>query len=70
MVSILDVAKAAVAASGDHTVEIVDQQQNIEYSPTAIMADIGKVKSTIDWHPRTNLTEGMARMWDAMKAEK
>jgi UDP-glucose 4-epimerase len=70
MVSILDVAKAAVAASGDHTVEIVDQQQNIEYSPTAIMADIGKVKSTIDWHPRTNLTEGMARMWEAMKGEK
>lgn len=63
IVTIADVARAAVGVSGDETVEIVDQQQTIAYSPTAILADISKVKSTIDWHPRTSLDEGLSNMW-------
>ncbi len=63
--SILDIAKAGVEASGKQSVEIVDLKQNIEYSPTAITADISKVKSTIDWDPKTLLKEGMERVWAA-----
>ncbi|MFB3146015.1 MAG: NAD-dependent epimerase/dehydratase family protein [Nitrospirales bacterium] len=66
IVSISDVARSAVEASGYDDVEITDLEEFIEYSPTAIMADIDKVQSTIDWYPRTNLKDGLKRMWDAM----
>ena len=66
IVSISDVARAAVEASGYDDVEITDLEELIEYSPTAIMADIDKVQSTIDWYPRTNLKDGLKSMWDAM----
>ena len=66
IVSISDVARAAVEASGYDDVEITDLEEFIEYSPSAIMADIDKVQSTIDWFPKTNLKEGLRRMWDSM----
>jgi UDP-glucose 4-epimerase len=66
IVSILDVAKAAVEASGLDDIEITDLEEYIEFSPTAIMADIDKVQSTIDWYPKTNLRQGLKRMWDSM----
>ena len=44
IVSISDVARAAVEASGYDDVEITDLEEFIEYSPTAIMADIDKVQ--------------------------
>ena len=49
IVSISDVARSAVEASGYDDVEITDLEELIEYSPTAIMADIDKVQATIDW---------------------
>jgi UDP-glucose 4-epimerase len=67
IVSILDVAKAAVEASGRQNVEITDLEEKIEYSPTAIMADIDKVQSIIDWYPKTVLKEGLKRMWQTME---
>ena len=70
IVSISDVAKAAVEASGYDDVEITDLEEMIEYSPTAIMADIEKVQSTIDWYPGTSLKEGLKRMWDSMEYGK
>ena len=66
IVSIADVAKAAVEASGYDDVEITDLEEKIDYSPAAIMADIEKVQSTIDWFPRTNLKNGLKAMWDSM----
>ena len=33
----------------------------------AIMADIDKVQSTIDWFPKTTLRDGLKKMWDAME---
>lgn len=66
IVSIAEVARAAVEASGLQDVEINDLEEMIEYSPTAIMANIEKVQSTIDWYPKTNLTDGLKRMWDSM----
>ena len=66
IVSIADVAKAAVDASGLRNTEITDLEEHIEYSPTAIMADIGKVQSTIDWYPKTTLTDGLKKMWETM----
>lgn len=65
IVSISQIAKTAVAVSGRHGVEIEDQEQTIEYSPTSIMADITKVQSTIDWRPKTSLEEGLRYMWEA-----
>jgi nucleoside-diphosphate-sugar epimerase len=67
-VSILDVAKTAAEVSGNPNVEIVDLQQNIAYSPTAITADTTKIRSTVDWQPTTSLKEGFRRMWDAQTA--
>ncbi len=67
IVSISDVARAAVEASGRHNVEIIDLEEKIEYSPAAIMADIGKAQATIDWFPKTSLKEGLKRMWHAME---
>ena len=66
IVSIAEVARAAVDASGQLDVEINDLEEMIEYSPTAIMADIEKVQSTIDWYPKTSLTEGLKKMWESM----
>ena len=66
IVSISEVARAAVEASGLQDIEITDLEEQIEYSPTAIMANIDKVQSTIDWYPKTSLTEGLERMWQAM----
>ena len=66
IVSISDVAKAAVEASGLDNVEITDLEEFIEFSPTAIMADIDKVQATIDWFPKTNLKQGLKKMWDSM----
>ena len=70
IVSISDVARAAVEASGQWDVEITDLEERIEYSPAAIMADIDKVQSTIDWYPRTSLKDGLKRMWDSMEHGK
>ena len=67
IVSISDVARAAVEASGQPNVEITDLEEEIAYSPTAIMADIGKVQSTIDWYPKTSLKDGLTKMWHAME---
>ena len=60
--TILEVAETAVRVSGVPGVEVVDLKQNIEYSPTAIIADIGRVQSTIDWRPKTSLEEGLREM--------
>lgn len=66
IVSIAEVARAAVEASDQPNVEITDLEEHIEYSPTAIMADITKVQATIDWYPKTSLKDGLKRMWDSM----
>ena len=63
IVSIYDVAKAAARVSGREDIEIVDLEENIEYSPSAIIADISKVTSTIDWYPKSNQETGMQKMW-------
>lgn len=63
-VSIRDLAKAAVEVSGAVGTEIVDLQQSINYSPTALIADIGKIRSTVAWCPKTSLKEGLKRMWE------
>jgi UDP-glucose 4-epimerase len=65
IVTISDIARAAVEAAGDPSIEIVDLEQNISNSPTALMADITKVTSTVDWFPRTSLKEGLNRMREA-----
>ena len=67
IVSITDVAKAAIEASGLQDVEITDLEEKIAYSPTAIMADIDKVQAIIDWFPKTTLKDGLKKMWDAME---
>ena len=67
IVSITDVAKAAIKASGQQGVEITDLEEKIAYSPTAIMANIDKVQATIDWFPKTTLKDGLKKMWDAME---
>jgi nucleoside-diphosphate-sugar epimerase len=65
IVTISDIARQAIRASGRSDVEYTDLEQNIDFSPTAIMADISKVTSTIDWLPRVSLEEGLKRMWDS-----
>ena len=65
MVSIADMAREAIDVSGYQNIEYTDLEENIDYSPTAIMADISKVASTIDWVPRVSLHEGLSRMWIA-----
>ena len=64
IVSISDIAKAGVQVSGRKDVEITDLEEIIEYSPTAITADIRKVQSTVDWYPKVDLVEGLKRMWE------
>ena len=65
IVSISDIARGAIQVSKRSNVEYTDLEQNIDYSPTAIMADIGKVTETINWRPRVSLSEGLKRMWDS-----
>ncbi|MDA1271601.1 MAG: NAD(P)-dependent oxidoreductase [Chloroflexi bacterium] len=65
MVSISDMAQQAISVSGRNDVEYTDLEQNINYSPTAIRADISKVTRTIDWEPRVSLYEGLKRMWES-----
>jgi len=65
IVSISDIARGAIEVSGRSNVEYTDLEQNIDYSPTSIMADIGKVTATIDWRPRVSLSEGLKRIWDS-----
>jgi UDP-glucose 4-epimerase len=65
IVSISDVAHTAVEVSGERGVEITDLEQNIEHSPTALIADIRKVQATVDWSPKTNLTEGLRKIWES-----
>ena len=63
--TILEVAETAVRVSGTPDVEIVDLKQNIEFSPTAIIADTSKIQSTVDWHPETDLEAGLRAMLDS-----
>ena len=70
IVSISDVAKAAVEASGLDNIEITDLEEFIAFSPTAIMANIDKVQAAIDWFPKTTLRQGLKRMWDSMENGK
>lgn len=63
--TISDIARTAVRVSGQTSVEIEDLEQDIAHSPTALMADICKVQSTIDWSPKTTLSEGLAQMWQS-----
>jgi UDP-glucose 4-epimerase len=65
IVSIAEVARTAVEASGEQGVEIVDLEQNIEHSPTALIADISKVQGTVDWSPKTSLKEGLRNIWES-----
>lgn len=65
IVTIADMAKQAIEVSGRSGVEYTDLEQNIDFSPTAIMADIAKVTNTINWRPRVSLAEGLKRMWDS-----
>ncbi len=64
IVSISDIAQQAINVSGRPNVEYTDLEENINYSPTAIMADITKVTNTIDWWPQVTLSEGLKKMWD------
>lgn len=64
IVSISDIAQQAISVSGRPDVEYTDLEENINYSPTAIMADITKVTNTIDWWPQVTLSEGLKKMWD------
>ena len=61
-VTISDVANTAVRVSGTPGVEVVDLQQNIEYSPTAILADTSKLRSTVDWTAKNSLEDGLKAM--------
>jgi nucleoside-diphosphate-sugar epimerase len=63
--TIADMAKQGIEVSGRSDVEYTDLEQNIDFSPRAIMADITKVTSTIDWRPRVTLAEGLKKMWDS-----
>ena len=65
IVSIAEIARQAIKVSGRQDVKYTDLEQNIDYSPTAIMADIEKVTGAINWRPRVSLAEGLKRMWDS-----
>ena len=65
IVSISEIARQAIEVSGRPDVEFTDLEQNIEFSPTAIRADIRKVSETVDWLPRVSLREGLKRMWES-----
>lgn len=68
--TISDVALAAVTAAKATNVEITDLEENIQYSPTAILADTTKVQSVIDWYPKTTLEQGLGAMLDAYTGPK
>lgn len=63
--TISDIAHAAIDVSGRQDVEITDLEENIQYSPTAIIADTSKLQSIIDWRPKTSLRDGLKVMWDS-----
>ena len=65
IVSIAEVAKTAALATEQPDVEIIDLEEQIDYSPSAIIADITRVQSTIDWFPKVDLREGLRRMWQS-----
>ena len=65
IVSISEIARQAIQVSGRPDVEFTDLEENINYSPIAIMADIRKVSETVDWLPRVSLREGLKRMWES-----
>jgi nucleoside-diphosphate-sugar epimerase len=65
LVSISEMATQAIKVSGRSDVEYIDLEQNIDYSPTAIVADIEKVTGIINWRPQVHLYEGLQRMWDS-----
>jgi len=65
IVSIAEIARQAIQVSGRPDVSFTDLEESIDYSPTAIMADIRKVSETVDWLPRVSLQEGLKRMWDS-----
>ena len=65
IVSISEIARQAIQVSGRPDVEFTDLEESIDYSPTAIMADIQKVSETVDWIPRVSLREGLKRMWES-----
>jgi len=64
-VSILELATTAVDVSGYSGIEITDLQEGIAYSPTAIVADIGKIQSTVEWCPVTTPREGLSKVWES-----
>ena len=63
LASISDIARQAVQVSGLSGVEITDLEENIEYSPTALIANVDRVQSAVDWRPDTSLEEGLRQMW-------
>ena len=65
IVTISDIARQAIRVSGRTDIEYTDLEETIDFSPTAIMANINKVTSTIDWMPRVSLADGLKRMWDS-----
>jgi len=65
IVSISEIARQAIEVSGRSDVEFTDLEQNINFSPTAIRADISKVSETVDWLPRVSLREGLKQIWDS-----
>ena len=65
IVSIAEIARQAIEVSGRPDVEFTDLEQNIDFSPTAIRADIQKVSKAVDWLPRVSLLEGLKRMWES-----
>jgi UDP-glucose 4-epimerase len=65
IVSIADIARQAIEVSGQSGVKFTDLEQNINFSPTSIRADIRKVSEAVDWLPRVSLREGLKRMWES-----
>lgn len=65
IVSISEIARLAIEASNRPNVEFTDLEENINFSPTAIRADIRKVSETINWLPRVSLRDGLRRMWES-----
>ena len=65
IVSIAEIARQAIEVSGRPDVEFTDLEQIINFSPTAIRADIRKVSETVNWLPQVSLREGLKRMWES-----
>ena len=65
IVSIAEIARQAIEVSGQSGVKFTDLEQNVNFSPTSIRADIRKVSEAVDWRPRVSLREGLKRMWES-----